>query len=127
MAGGRTSILRNTMRNLLEQHGKAGIEFSTIAERFGSIDRRQLHKLLHNMRLAGEARCERQGFGLAGRWFFIPASERRLMSMENERRCTRYAQHLDQVAPLQFYGDRLPAGRCASVWVYAGRMGGIAA
>lgn len=115
MTQGRKSILREAMKDLLRQHGEQGIEFSEIEQRFGAVDRSRLIKLLENMRAAGESRSERSAVGKTARWF--PGAGGAKPSTEAKR--MERARVLDRCQPLRPYGERLPCGRCASVWDYA--------
>lgn len=118
MTQGRKSILREAMKNLLRQHFAQGIEFSEIERRFGAVDRSRLIKLLDNLRQAGEARCERSEVGKTARWF--PGAGGAKPATEAKR--TQRARLLDRIQPLEFYGERLTCGRCASVWQYAAQF-----
>lgn len=121
---GRKSILREAMKSLLEQHKDRGIDFAQVQQRFRTIDRCKLIKLLNNMRLCGEAHCTRSKAGGTATWFpgcddpdtaaptFSPIEYRRL----------QLARQADQAAPIVFYGQQLAGGRCASVWEYANHM-----
>lgn len=120
---GRKSILRQAMKSLLEQHKDRGIDFAQVQQRFGTIDRCRLLKLLSNMKLCGEAYCKRSKAGETATWFpgcddqnsasttFSPSEWRRLQR----------ARQSDMATPIVFYGQQLPGGRCASVWEYARR------
>jgi hypothetical protein len=122
-ARGRTSILREAMKSLLQQHKDKGIEFCLIEQRFGAVDRRRLCKLLDNLRLCGEAHCVRSAPGGTATWY--PGSDDpdrapATLSPADWRRI-QLARQSDKANPIVFHGQRLPGGRCASVWEYARR------
>lgn len=121
---GRKSILRQAVKSLLLQHKDKGIEFALIEQRFGAVDRRRLIKLLDNLRLCGEAHCQRSEVDCTAIWFagsddpdFVPAT-----FSPAEWRRIQLARQADQANPIVFHGQRLPGGRCASVWEYARHM-----
>lgn len=119
--GKQPSILRQAMKNLLLQHKAAGIEFSEIERRFGSIDRCRLHQTLKNLRQCAEAYCERAKGNHTGLWFPASPSPDHLSSVVSPADWKRQqrARQADQTSPIVFYGDHLRGGRCASVWEYA--------
>lgn len=120
---GRKSILREAMKDLLQQHKANGLQFDLIEQRFGAVDRRRLIKLLENMRLCGEAYCKRSKVGNTATWFpgcvDSGAELSNLSSAEWVR--LRRARLADKASPIVFYGDHLPYGRCNSVWEFARR------
>ena len=121
MARGRTSILREAMKSLLEQHKDQRIDFAQLLQRFGTIDRSRLIKLLSNMKLCGEAHCTRSKVGNTATWYpgsDDPNSAPSTFSPAEWRR-QQLARLADQATPIAFYGERLLGGRCASVWEYA--------
>lgn len=121
MARGRTSILREAMKSLLEQHKDQGIDFAQLLQRFGTIDRSRLIKLLSNMRLCGEAHCTRSKAGETATWFPGCADSDSTPPPISPAEWVRLkrARLSDQATPIVFYGQQLQGGRCASVWEYA--------
>lgn len=127
MGRGRVSILKNSVRSLLKQHGAAGLELAHIELTFWEQDRSKLLKLLWNMRIAGEARSENTDIKGAPRWYYVDdtsATRSRDYSRDYNRdaRRLRLARAADQANPLRLFGAQLPGGRCASVWQYAQQL-----
>lgn len=114
-----TSLLREALKNLLQQHQAAGIEFSAIEQRFGSLDKRRLVKLLSNMRTYDQAHCKRSTGCRSGLWFPGPDPSAPAGMRQSEWLRVKRARLADQATPIAFYGERLLGGRCASVWEYA--------
>ncbi len=127
-ARGRSpSILRRAIKNLLVQHKATGIDFSEIARRFGSVDRRRLTQTLKNLRQCGEAHCERAAPGRTGIWFPASANPDYVSDAVSpaDWRRLQMARKTDQDNPIVFYGSELKGGRCNSVWEYARHMQSI--
>lgn len=115
----RTSILREALKNLLQQYHATGISFADIEQRFGSMDKRRLLKLLSNMRTYDQAHCKRVAGCRSGQWFPGPDPSAPAGLRQSEWLRVKRARLADQAAPIAFYGQQLAGGRCASVWEYA--------